>query len=152
MTTAFSDPNDDVLRALLTRVRTIAVVGLSPNPSRASNGVAKHLQRFGYRVVPVRPAVESVLGEKAYADLADIPFTVDLVDVFRAPEYVDAIVDRCIERGIRALWLQLGVVNEPAVQRARAAGMTVVMDRCLYQEYLRLFGPVTIDRLSPTND
>lgn len=148
MTDTFPDPDDATLKALLTRARTIAVVGLSPNPTRASHGVAKHLQRFGYRVVPVRPATDSVLGEKAYPDLKDIPFAVDLVDVFRAPEYVDAIVDRCIERRIPALWLQLGVVNEPAARRARDAGLTVVMDRCLYLEYLRLFGPVTIDRLS----
>lgn len=144
----FPTPSDDDLRALLTRVRTIAVVGLSPNPQRPSHGVARQLQRFGYRVVPVRPAVDSVLGEKAYADLRDVPLKIDLVDVFRAPGHVDGIVDACIELGIRAIWLQLGVVNEPAARRARAAGLTVVMDHCLYLEYLRILGAGPVDRFS----
>jgi len=98
------------------------------------------LQRFGYRVIPVRPAVASVLGEKAYPDLRAVPEKIDLVDVFRAPEHVDAIVDECIALAVPALWLQDGVVNEPAAARAQAAGILVVMDRCVYREYLRLFG------------
>ena len=141
----FDNPDDQTLRALLRRIRTIAVVGLSPNPQRPSHGVSRHLQRFGYRVVPVRPGIESVLGERAYGDLRDVPFAVDLVDVFRAPQHVEPIVDACIERAIPAIWLQLGVVNEAAAHKARAAGMTVVMDRCLYQEYLRLIGHAPID-------
>ncbi|MCK7583352.1 MAG: CoA-binding protein [Chromatiales bacterium] len=139
---AFENPDDDRLRALLQRVQTIAVVGFSPKKERASHGVALAMQRFGYRIIPVRPALAEGLGEKAYPDLAAIPDRgrIDLVDVFRAPEHVDAIADACIDLQLPALWLQQGVVNEPAAARAAAAGMTVVMDRCVYQEYLRLFG------------
>ena len=137
---AFTNPDDDALRALLQRVRTIAVVGFSPKPDRPSHGVAAALQRFGYRIIPVRPALANGLGEPAYPDLASIPDpgTIDLVDVFRAPEHVGAIVDASIALNIPALWLQEGVVNEVAAERARAAGLTVVMDRCAYREYLRL--------------
>lgn len=139
---AFENPGDDELRALLQRVRTIAVVGFSPKKDRASHGVSLAMQRFGYRIIPVRPSLKEGLGEQAYPDLASIPDkeAVDLVDVFRAPEHVDPIVDACIELKLPAIWLQQGVVNEPAAERARAAGLTVVMDRCVYQEYLRLFG------------
>lgn len=136
----FHNPSDDAIKALLTRVHTIAVVGLSPQPSRPSYRVASNLQRFGFRIIPVRPAVEAVLGEKAYARLAEIPGKVDMVDVFRAPEYVDAIVEECIALGIKAIWLQDGVVNEPAALRAQAGGMTVVMDRCAYRDYVHFFG------------
>ena len=138
--TAFRNPSDAEIRALLERARVIAVVGLSPKSDRPSHGVARALQRFGYRVIPVRPAVASVLGEKAYPDLRAVPEKIDLVDVFRAPEHVDAIVDECIALAVPALWLQDGVVNEPAAARAQAAGILVVMDRCVYREYLRLFG------------
>ncbi len=138
----FRNPTQEQIRDLLKRVRSIAVVGLSPRPNRPSHQVAAQMQRFGYRIIPVRPAVNTVLGEKAYASLGDVPEKVDLVDVFRAPEHVDAIVDRCIALSLRALWLQDGVVNIPAARRAREAGMIVVMDRCVYRDYLRLFGPV----------
>ena len=136
----FRNPSDDDIKALLARVRTIAVVGLSPQPSRPSHRVASNLQRFGYRIIPVRPAVEQVLGEKAYAALREVPEKIDLVDVFRAPQYVDAIVDECIALGVKALWLQDGVVNEPAALRARAAGIAAVMDRCVYRDYVHFFG------------
>ncbi|MBI3777503.1 MAG: CoA-binding protein [Gammaproteobacteria bacterium] len=139
---SFQNPPDEEIRKLLLRARTIAVIGLSPRPARPSHRVAAHMQCFGYRIVPVRPAVDAVLGEKAYASLREVPSPIDLVDVFRAPEYVDSIVDDCLALGLPALWLQLEVVNVPAAERARAAGMTVVMNRCLYQEYLRFFGPV----------
>jgi len=137
---AFTNPDDDTLRALLQRVRTVAVVGFSPKPDRPSHGVAAALQRFGYRIIPVRPALATGLGEKAYPDLTSIPDpgAIDLVDVFRAPEHVGEIVDTCIVLRIPAIWLQEGVVNEAAAERARAAGLTVVMDRCAYREYLRL--------------
>lgn len=138
----FQNPPDDEIAWLLQRVRTIAVVGLSPRTNRPSHGVAAQMQRFGYRIIPVRPAVDAVLGEKAYATLREVPEKFDLVDVFRAPEYVDAIVEECIALGAPAIWLQEGVVNIPAAGRAREAGITVVMDRCIYREYLRLFGPV----------
>jgi len=139
---AFVNPDDDALRALFRSVRTIAVVGFSPKPDRPSHGVAASLQRFGYRIIPVRPALKSGLGEAAWPDLASIPdrAAIDLVDVFRAPEHVEEIVDACIALGIPALWLQEGVVNETAAERARAAGLTVVMDRCAFREYVRLCG------------
>jgi len=137
----FTNPAPDEMRALLARVRTIAVVGLSPRPERPSHRIARRLQEWGYRVIPVRPAVREVLGERAYARLADLPETPDLVDVFRAARALDAIVDACIARGVPAIWIQEGIVNEPAAERARAAGMFVVMDRCIAVEYRRLMGP-----------
>lgn len=135
----FANPDDDTLRALLHSVETIAVVGLSPQPARPSFRVAQAMQHYGYRIVPVRPLVDEVLGEKAYASLADIPFAVDLVDVFRAAEHVPAIVEECLALHLPAIWLQEGVIHEAAAQRAREAGLTVVMDRCLLKDYLRLF-------------
>lgn len=139
---AFSNPSDDELTALLKRVQQIAVVGLSPKADRPSYGVARAMQRFGYRIIPVRPMANEILDEKVYPDLAAVPGKIDLVDVFRAPEQVDEVVDACIALKLTALWLQEGVVNETAALRAQAAGMTVVMDRCVYREYLRLFGAV----------
>jgi len=134
----FHNPDDNALRALLTRARRIAVVGLSPKPDRPSYFVAEQLQRFGYEVVPVRPATASVLGVPAYADLAAVPGPIDLVDVFRAPEHVEPIVDACIALNVPVLWLQEGVVNEAAARRAQDAGITVVMDRCIYKDYMAL--------------
>ncbi|MHB1353511.1 MAG: CoA-binding protein [Thiobacillus sp.] len=135
---SFVNPDDDTLRGLLDGVRTIAVVGLSPQPARPSFRVAQAMQGYGFRIVPVRPAVEQVLGEKAYARLADIPFQVDLVDVFRAAEHVPAIVEQCLALNFPAIWIQEGIVHAEAAERGRAAGMTVVMDRCLLKEYIRL--------------
>lgn len=135
---AFSNPSDDTIRALLKRVKTIAVVGLSPKPGRPSFGVSQALQRWGYRIVPVRPAVDEVLGEKAYPSLADIPFPVDLVDVFRAAEHIPGVVDECLAIGAPAIWIQEGIVHEAAAEKARAAGLTVIMDRCIYKDYMRL--------------
>jgi predicted CoA-binding protein len=132
----FQNPTPDEIRALLRSVRTIAVLGLSDNPERPSYRVARALQGFGYRIVPVRPAQTEVLGEKAYAALADLPERPDLVDVFRAPEHVPAIVDECIRLGVKAIWLQEGVVHEAAAGKARAAGLFVVMDRCIWKEYV----------------
>jgi hypothetical protein len=136
MTASFCNPPLDEICARLRGVRTVAVVGLSPQPNRPSHHVAQELQRFGYRIVPVRPALDEVLGERAYADLHAVPGPVDLVDVFRAPEYVDEIVDACIALKVPALWLQDDVVNEAAALRAQAAGIWVVMDRCIYRDYL----------------
>jgi hypothetical protein len=135
---SFQNPGENALRELLTQARRIAVVGLSPKPDRPSYFVAAQLQRFGYEVVPVRPAVASVLGVPAYPDLAAVPGPIDLVDVFRAPEHVDPIVDACIALKVPVLWLQDGVVNEAAALRAQAAGITVVMDRCIYRDYVAL--------------
>ena len=140
----FENPSPEAIADLLRRVRRIAVVGASPKAGRPSHFVAAELQRFGYEMIPVRPATASVLGVPAYADLADIPGPIDLVDVFRAPEHVEPIVDACIALKVPALWLQDGVINEAAAERARAAGITVVMDRCIYRDCVA-FG---IDRLS----
>lgn len=137
---SFTNPDAEGIRKLLQSVRTIAVVGLSPKPSRPSHYVSAALQSFGYSIIPVRPAVDEVLGEKAYPDLYALPTRPDLVNVFRAPEHVEPIVDACIELGIKAIWLQDGVINEAAAKRARAEGITVVMDRCIYRDYVKLLG------------
>lgn len=138
MSYRYSHPDPDTLRALLGQVKTIAVVGLSPNPARPSHHVAAAMQGFGYRILPVRPAVAEVLGENAYPDLYALPQRPDLVNVFRAPEHVMPLVDACIELGIKAIWLQDGVINEAAAEKAATAGITVVMDRCIYRDYVRL--------------
>lgn len=135
----FINPSQKEIRALLERVRSIAVVGLSPRTDRPSFKVASALQGFGYRIIPVRPMAKEILGEKVYPDLASVPERIDLVDVFRAPEHVDEVIDACIALQMPAVWLQDGVVNEAAAQRARAAGLMVVMDRCVYRDYVRLF-------------
>jgi predicted CoA-binding protein len=137
---SFQNPSLDEIRALLDRIQTIAVVGLSPKPDRPSHEVAAALQRFGYRIVPVRPGTDQVLGEKAYASLAEVPMPLDLVDVFRAPEHVDPIVDACIDLGVPAIWLQEGVINASAAERARDAGLFVVMNRCMFKDYSALKG------------
>jgi predicted CoA-binding protein len=134
----FVNPSTSEIRALLRRVKTIAVVGLSPSPIRPSHGVARALQGFGYRIIPVNPTVVEVLGEKACPSLRDLPEPVDLVDVFRESSHVAGIVDDCIALKLPALWLQDGVIDEAAALRARAAGLTVVMDRCLYRDYMQL--------------
>lgn len=136
MSNRFENPPRDEICRRLREIRTVAVVGLSPKPNRPSYCVAQALQGYGYRIVPVRPAMDEVLGERAYAELQTVPGPIDLVDVFRAPEYVDGIVDTCIALNVPALWLQEGVVNEAAALRARAAGIWVVMDRCIYKDYL----------------
>lgn len=135
---SFLNPEPDEICRTLRSVRTIAVVGLSPKEARPSHRVAAGMQAHGYRIVPVRPLVTEVLGEQAYARLEDIPFPVDMVDVFRAAEHVPAIVESCIRLGMPRLWLQDGVIHEEAAQRARAAGMWVVMDRCIWRDYMRL--------------
>lgn len=134
----FQNPSAIEIKTLLARVKNIAVVGLSPKPNRPSFVVARAMQGFGYRTIPVRPAVESVLGEKAYPSLAEVPDRIDLVDAFRAAEHLNELVDECIRLKLPALWIQEGIVNEAAAERARAAGLFVVMDRCLYKEYVSL--------------
>jgi len=133
----FKNPSPEELKALLQRIKTIAVVGLSPKPDRPSFGVSQAMQRFGYRIVPVRPALDSALGEKAYAKLADIPFPVDLVNVFRESAAIPGVVDEAIAIGAPAIWIQEGIVHDEAAEKARAAGLTVVMDRCIYKDYMR---------------
>ncbi len=133
---------DDIstLRRILAESRTIAVVGLSANWYRPSYFAAKYMQDHGYRIIPVNPAYEEVLGERCYPDLKDIPEPVDMVDIFRRAEQVPPIVDDAIAIGAKVVWMQLGVVNEEAAARAREAGLDVVMDRCVKIEHGRLFG------------
>jgi uncharacterized protein len=123
---------------ILKSSRTIAVVGLSSNPMRPSNGVAAYLQRAGYRVIPVNPNESEVLGEKCYARLEDVPEKIDVVDIFRRPECVPEIVESAIRVGAKTVWMQEGVVNQQAAERARAAGLEVVMDRCTLKEHRKL--------------
>ena len=138
----FINPSLDEIRDILNNTKTIAVVGLSPKPKRPSHSVSKAMQGFGYQIIPVRPAVDEVLGEKAYVDLESIPEDlrkkIDMVDVFRAPEKITPIIDTCIKLKIPLIWLQDGVVNEVEAARAQAAGITVVMDRCVYRDYYTL--------------
>lgn len=133
----FSNPEPEQIRQILHNVHSIAVVGLSPNQARPSFRVARGLQSFGYRIIPVRPLVDEVLGEKAFPDLESLPEIPDIVDVFRAGEHVPAIVESCIKLGIKNLWLQEGVIHEAAAQRAREAGITVVMDRCMWRDCMQ---------------
>ncbi|HUO04394.1 MAG TPA: CoA-binding protein [Candidatus Binataceae bacterium] len=140
----FNNPSDDEIRAILSRPATVAVVGCSDNPARDSLDIAKLLRTRGFRVIPVNPqldvnALSDALGERCYPNLAAIPDPVEIVDVFRRPEYLPEIVEAAIAKGARVLWCQLGVINLAAAHRARAAGMTVVMDRCPAIEYRRLF-------------
>jgi predicted CoA-binding protein len=133
----FENPGIEERCALLKRVKTIAVVGLSPNPSRPSHGVARAMQGFGYTIIPVHPGAREILGAKVYPTLADIPVAVDLVDVFRRAEHIDSVVNDCVELKMKNLWIQEDIINEPAVLRARSAGIWVVMDRCIYRDYVQ---------------
>ena len=135
---SFTDPEPGAIREMLQGVKTIAVVGFSPRPGRPSNDISRSMQRYGFRIIPVRPGISEGLGEKAYRDLAAVPDPIDLVNVFRAGEFIPAIVDECIRLGLKKIWMQEGAVNEAAAGRARAAGMTVVMDRCILRDYTHL--------------
>jgi predicted CoA-binding protein len=134
------NPGDAALRDMLTKLRRVAVVGVSDREERASHGIAKFLIGRGLDVVGVNPALQEVLGRPVYPSLADVPGEVDLVDVFRRGETVGPIVDEAIAKRAPVVWMQLGVVNHEAAARARAAGLAVVMDRCILQEWLRLLG------------
>jgi len=123
---------------VLKSAHTIAVVGLSSNPLRPSNGVSDYMQRMGYRIIPVNPNETEVLGEKSYSRLEDVTEKIDIVDVFRRPEYVSDIVESAIRIGAKAVWMQEGVVDEAAADRARAAGLEVVMDKCILKEHRKL--------------
>jgi hypothetical protein len=132
------EPSDPI-HELLSRIKTIAVVGLSDSPLRPSHGVSAYMQLHGYRIVPVNPHITEALGETSYPSLADVPEKIDLVDVFRRSEYVDDIVQQAIQLKIPAIWLQEGVINEGAAETARKAGMFVVMDRCILKEHRARF-------------
>jgi predicted CoA-binding protein len=123
---------------LLHDSKTIAVVGLSNNRMRASYGVSEYMQSAGYKIIPVNPQESEVLGEKCYPSLDDVPEAVDIVDIFRRSEFVPEIVEAAIRKGVKAVWMQEGVIHEDAAERARQAGLTVVMDRCILKEHGRL--------------
>lgn len=130
----------DPIYGLLSRAKTIAVVGLSESPMRASHGVSAYMQTAGYKIIPVNPRITEALGEIAYPSLLDVPGKIDFVDVFRRPEFVDEIVDQAIQLKIPAIWLQEGVINERAAAKARKAGIFVVMDLCVLKEHRARFG------------
>lgn len=140
----FQNPADSVIRDILSKPATVAVVGCSDNPARDSLRIARLLKAHGFRVIPVNPtlkpdALKAELGEQCYPDLASIPGPIEMVDVFRRSEFVPEVVDDAIAKGARILWCQLGVIHLDAARRAQQAGMTVVMDRCPAIEYSRLF-------------
>jgi predicted CoA-binding protein len=118
--------------------RTIAVVGLSGKRFRPSYGVAEYMQKAGYRIIPVNPHESQILGEKCYPDLDSVPDSVDIVDIFRRSEFVPEIVEAAIRKGVKVVWMQEGVIHEDAARRAEAAGLTVVMDRCILKDHRRL--------------
>ncbi|NOY56210.1 MAG: CoA-binding protein [Actinobacteria bacterium] len=130
---------EEAARHILSRYRTWAVVGCSPRPTRASHDVAAFLQHRGFRIIPVNPAADEILGETAYPDLASVPDPIEVVDIFRRSEHAGRHVDEAIAIGAKAVWMQLGVIDEGAAIRARKAGLEVVMDRCPKIEYRRLF-------------
>ena len=123
---------------ILSTYKTVAVVGLSSNPERASNRVARYLKDHGYRIIPVNPRETEVLGEKAYPDLCAVPDDVDVVDIFREAKAVPRVVAQAMYAGAKAVWMQEGIVHEAAAARARAAGMAVVMDHCMMKEHRRI--------------
>jgi predicted CoA-binding protein len=131
--------NDDEIGQLLQRAQTIAVVGLSSSPIRASHGVAAYLQMKGYRIIPVNPTIKGVLGEKAYPTLLDVPEKIDVVQIFRRPEFVPEVVDQAIQLGVPAIWMQEGIIHEEAAEKARRAGIFDSMDRCMLVEQRRRF-------------
>ena len=129
---------EETIERILTQSHTVAVVGLSDNPERPSYDVAQFLQKRGYRIIPVNPNLTEVLGEQAYPDLASVPDPVDVVDIFRRSEAVLPIVEEAVQMGAKAIWMQKGVRNKEAAEKARAAGLLVVMDRCMMQETKRM--------------
>jgi predicted CoA-binding protein len=129
----------DPITDLLKKSKTIAVVGLSSSPLRPSYGVSAYLQGQGYRIIPVNPEIKGALGEKAYTSLSEVPEKIDIVDVFRRSEFVPEVVDEAIKLKVPAIWLQEGVIHEAAAQKARKAGLLVVMDRCLLKEHRKRF-------------
>jgi predicted CoA-binding protein len=130
----------DPIHQILQQAKTIAVVGLSDNPLRPSHGVAAYLQSQGYRIIPVNPQIGEALGEKAYASLLDVPEKIDIVDIFRRPEFVEEVVDQAIQLKVPTVWMQEDVIHETAAEKARKAGIFVVMDRCILLEHRARFG------------
>ena len=134
-----SRPESDPIRDLLQRSKTIAVVGLSDSPMRPSHGVSAYMQSRGYKIIPVNPTIAETLGEQAYPSLPNVPQKVDIVNIFRRPEYVEEIVDQAIELKVSAVWMQEGVIHQTAAKKAEKAGIFVVMDRCILKEHQARF-------------
>jgi len=137
---AMSASPTDAIAELLKRSKTIAVVGLSNSPLRPSHGVSAYMQTHGYRIIPVNPQIKGSLGEKAHASLRDVPEKIDIVNVFRRPEFVEEVVDQAIQLKVPAIWMQEGVVNEKAAEKARKAGIFVIMDHCILKAHKERFG------------
>ena len=135
MASSQSDPITDILQ----RAKTIAVVGLSDNPLRPSHGVAAYLQSQGYRIIPVNPKIKESLGENAYPSLREVPEKIDIVNIFRRPQFVEEVVDQAIQLKVPSVWMQEEVIHEKAAQKARQAGIFVVMDRCILMEHRARF-------------
>jgi uncharacterized protein len=129
----------DPIRELLASARTIAVVGLSDNPLRASHGVSAYMQERGYRIIPVNPNISEALGEDAYPSLLEVPDRIDIVNVFRRPEFVEEVVNHAIQKKVPAVWMQEGVINQAAAAKAKEAGMYVVMDQCILKQHRARF-------------
>jgi predicted CoA-binding protein len=134
-----SSPQPDSIADLLKRSKTIAVVGLSNSPLRPSHGVSAYMQMNGYRIIPVNPKIKEALGENAYATLLDVPDKIDIVNIFRRPEFVEEVVDQAIRLKVPAIWMQEEVVNEKAAHKARQAGIFVIMDSCILKEHKARF-------------
>ncbi len=133
------NPEDEEIKAILANSKTVAVVGLSPKPERDSHRVAKYLKEHGYQIIPVRPKADEILGEKVYAALKDIPVAVDVVDIFRNIEAIPGIVEEAIAIGAKVVWMQLGLAENQSARKAREAGLTVVMNKCMKIEHSRYF-------------
>ena len=132
--------DSDPIRDLLAGAKTIAVVGLSASPLRPSHGVSAYMQSHGYKIIPVNPNIAEALGEKSYASLADVPEKIDIVNIFRRPEFVEEVVDQAIQLKVPAVWMQEEVINERAAKKAREAGIFVAMDLCILKEHQARFG------------
>jgi uncharacterized protein len=132
-----AEPSADPIFDILTKYKTIAVVGLSSNPARPSYGVTEYMQSSGYQIIPVNPNETDVLGEPSYASLEEVPQKLEIVDIFRRAEEVPPVVDAAIRAGAKVIWMQQGIANETAAEKARAAGLTVVMDACILVEHKR---------------
>jgi predicted CoA-binding protein len=130
-------PSVDPIFDILTKYKTIAVVGLSSNPARPSYGVTEYMQSSGYQIIPVNPNETDVLGEPSYSSLDEVPQKLEIVDIFRRAEEVPPVVDAAIRAGAKVIWMQQGIANEPAAEKARAAGLTVIMDACILVEHKR---------------
>ncbi len=131
---------EDEIKEILTSSRTIAIVGISNKPDRDSYIVAEYLMNQGYKIIPINPNIDSVFDLKAYPDLISVPEEIDIVDIFRRPEFVDEIVEQAIKKRAKVVWMQLGVINESAAEKARKAGLKVVMNKCIKVEHMYRFG------------